>query len=207
MSAFLIRNDNDLARAHALVDELWDAAPGSEAANTLDVMSELIHLYEARHRARVLPAPDPGKLITFKLRELGWSQRELGRRLGWGSGRVSEVIAGKRALTLMMVRELSEVLGLDPAALVLDPLRPGGDGIWIRVPPPVAASAKLCDYAGHGSLEAWVGVALERACAEATARRTDSASKMPMLAVVDGGRRSSGSAPEGRGLIPTQRAA
>ena len=116
MLPFPLHNDADYQRALTLVDELWDAAPGSPEADVLDVMATLIEVYEKRQRT--LPPADPRVLLTFKLRELGWTQRELGRRLGWGSGRVSEVLSGRRALTLRMVQELSAVLGLPPGLLV-----------------------------------------------------------------------------------------
>ena len=119
-SAFPIRNDDDHARAIELVDALWSATPGSPEHDLLEVMAALIHLYESERRE--LPPPDPRALIAFKLRELGWSQRELGRRLGWSSGRVSEVLSGRRPLTLRMVQDLGRVLGLRAGALVSDPV-------------------------------------------------------------------------------------
>ncbi len=118
LSAFPLRNDADYQRALVLLDELWDALPGSAEADVLDVMATLIDVYEKRHRT--LPPADPRQVIAFKLRDLGWTQRELGRRLGWGSGRVSEVLSGRRALTLRMVQELSVALGLPPGLLVHD---------------------------------------------------------------------------------------
>jgi HTH-type transcriptional regulator/antitoxin HigA len=117
--AFPIRNDDDHARAIELVDALWSATPGSPEHDLLEVMAALIHLYESERRD--LPPPDPRALIAFKLRELSWSQRELGRRLGWSSGRVSEVLSGRRPLTLRMVQDLGRVLGLRAGALVWDP--------------------------------------------------------------------------------------
>lgn len=116
MHAFLIRNEEDYARAIELVDALWDSVPGTPEHHTLDVMAELIDRYESAHRD--LPAPDPIALIRFKLKELRWSQRELGRRLEWPAGRVSEVLGGKRALTLRMVQDLARVLELPPGLLV-----------------------------------------------------------------------------------------
>lgn len=138
-TAFPVNTEADHRRALALVDELWDAAPGSPEAELLDVMASLVDAYEKRTRA--LPPPDPLELLAFKLRELGWSQRELGRRLGWGSGRVSEVLSGKRALTLGMVRELSTTLDLPPGLLVHDTRTDAGDSVWVRVPRAVADRA------------------------------------------------------------------
>lgn len=117
-TAFPIRNENDYHRALDLVDQLWDAHPGTPEADVLDIMATLISVYEKA--TRELPPADPIALIRFKLRELGWTQRELGRRLGWGSGRVSEVLARKRPLTLRMVQDLGRELGIAPGLLVCD---------------------------------------------------------------------------------------
>lgn len=130
--AFPIRNESDYHRALALIDALWDCEPASPEAELLDVMATLTDLYERQRRD--LPAADPRKLVAFKLRELGWSQRELGRRLGWGTGRVSEVLAGRRPLTLRMVRELAAVLELPAGLLVEDGRNDDGEHVWVRLP-------------------------------------------------------------------------
>ena len=67
-----------------------------------------------------IPTPPPfASQIRAELQARGWSQRELGRRLGWSSaGRVSEILSGRRELTLAMVRDLCVVLELSADALV-----------------------------------------------------------------------------------------
>lgn len=132
MHAFPIRNDADRERAIALIDDLWSAEPGTVEHDTLHVMSELVDAYDARRST--LPAADPVELVAFKLRELGWSQRELGRRLGWGGGRVSEVLGRRRPLTLAMVRDLSRVLDLPAGLLVHERLAADEGGVWMHLP-------------------------------------------------------------------------
>lgn len=118
MRAFPIHDEHDLERAHALVERLWDAEPGTEEGDLLEVMATLVDAYEAQRS--VLPPANPRELIRFKLDELGWSGRELARRLGWSGGRVSEVLNGKRNLTLAMVRQLSAALEIPAGLLVHD---------------------------------------------------------------------------------------
>ncbi len=139
MHAFLIRNEADYTRALATVDALWDAEPGSPEHDTLDVMAELVDRYEAAQRA--LPPPDPIALLKFKLKELGWSQRHLGRQLGWSAGRVSEILNGKRELTMRMVGELSVVLNLPPGLLVADG-RQGSSEALVALSREVVAAAQ-----------------------------------------------------------------
>ncbi len=111
-----LRNDDDLKRALARVDALWGSPPGGADGDELDVLLALVEHYERQHHP--LPPADPIDVIEYKLHELGWSQRELGRQLGWSSGRVSEVLGRKRGLTLAMVQQLATVLALDAALLV-----------------------------------------------------------------------------------------
>lgn len=171
MTPFPIRNDHDLARALAAVDELWNAAPGSPEAETLEVIAQLVDAYEDRHRHEVLPPANPRVVLQTKLRELAISQRELGRRLGWGSGRVSEVLSGKRPLTLAMVRALSRVLDLPPGLLVHDVVdEPAQAGVGVAVTASVAQVAlsealvrrlHAAGYHGPGAVQAAVESGLE----------------------------------------------
>ncbi|MCB9779841.1 MAG: helix-turn-helix domain-containing protein [Alphaproteobacteria bacterium] len=161
MRAFPIRDDSDLARAIDLVDQLWDAPSGSPEADLRDVMAELIEHFEARELSQALPPPDPCKVIEARRAELGLSQRKLGELLGWkSSGRVSEVLSGKRQLTLEMVRDLERVLGIAPGLLVAD-RSPAPDGdVWVRLPGDLVSVARRAKFAGCGGLDDMVHAAV-----------------------------------------------
>jgi HTH-type transcriptional regulator/antitoxin HigA len=157
MRAFPIHDDADHARAVDLVDQLWDARSGSPEADLRDVMAELIERFEARGLSQLLPPPDPRAVIDARRRELRLSQRQLGERLGWrSSGRVSEVLSGKRQLTLDMVRDLERVLGIEPGLLVAD-RSPSADGdVWVRLPAELVTAAQGAAFAGCDGLDAMV---------------------------------------------------
>ncbi len=114
-----IRSDADLDAALLRVDELWGADPSTPEGEELDVLLVLVQAYEAPH---ALPPGEPLELLRLKLVDLGWSQNELARQLGWSSGRVSEVLNGRRELTVAMVRSLSATLDLPAGLLLGDPL-------------------------------------------------------------------------------------
>ncbi|MGM0575074.1 MAG: helix-turn-helix domain-containing protein [Myxococcota bacterium] len=157
-----IRNDEDLERAFAQIDELWDSAPGTDAWDELDVLITLVDAYEAEHHA--LPPGDPIELIRCKLRELDWSQNELGRRLGWSSGRVSEILSEKRSLTLPMVRQLSSVLAIPPGLLVgAQEGVPAMDEGWFQVSPLVLAKVREVASREGESVSAWIDRTLKTA--------------------------------------------
>ena len=162
VTAHAIRTESDHARALDRLDALWGAASGTPEAAERNQLADQISAFEALELQSVLPPPNPGHVITYKLRELGWSQCELAKLLGWGSGRVSEIISGKRQLTLAMVRDLSDVLGIDPTILVraADPDHPS---VPVTVPLDLALAARAQGFAGQRSLNQLVASLLAEA--------------------------------------------
>jgi HTH-type transcriptional regulator/antitoxin HigA len=188
MRAFPIRNDADLFRAIDLVDALWDAPSGSPEADLREVMALVIEHYEAGDLAQVLPPPDPLKVLEAKCKELGLSQRKLGELLGWkSSGRVSEVLSGKRHLTLDMVRDLERVLGISPGLLVADRASTADGEVWVRLPGTLVAAARSANFCGCAGLDALV-----RGAVSATLRAPGltSAVSLADLGLTSGGRPS-----------------
>lgn len=116
MKVFPIRNDSDLKRALARVDELAAGELRGTDADEIEIWATLIEAYEATHHQ--IPAGDPVAVIKFKMDELGLSVRALARKLDWGSGRVSEILNRQRPLTLSHVRQLARVLEI-PAGLLV----------------------------------------------------------------------------------------
>ena len=105
-----IRSDADHTRAMALVDELWPRlAFDQDARDAMEVLSVLIDEYERRHHA--LPPPSPIEAIKFRMEQQGLSRKDLEPYIGH-SGRVSEVLSGKRSLSLDMIRKLHTGLGI-----------------------------------------------------------------------------------------------
>jgi HTH-type transcriptional regulator / antitoxin HigA len=117
----IIENDNDHAQAKALIDELT----GSEdAADRVRMMAQarLIEAYERSRWPRRRPTlPD---LLTYLMDQHGLSRADLVPLLGTAS-RVSEVLNGKRELSMSMVRKLRERFQIS-AALLISPKRPRG---------------------------------------------------------------------------------
>jgi HTH-type transcriptional regulator/antitoxin HigA len=91
------------------------AAEGSEEADRLEVLAILVEAYERRHYP--VAAPSPVEAIKFRLEQTGLSRKDLEPMIG-SRARVSEVLGGKRRLTLAMIRRLSKGLGI-PAALLV----------------------------------------------------------------------------------------
>jgi HTH-type transcriptional regulator/antitoxin HigA len=115
----LIENDEDLKAARALVAKLGRSPKASDAAR-LRAQALLLQAYEGT-RWPLHPIA-PADLIRYAMEQHGLSPADMAPILGTRS-RVSEVLNGKRPLTLPMIRRLHERLGL-PADLLIAERRP-----------------------------------------------------------------------------------
>lgn len=86
------------------------------------MLATLADAYEREHTP-ILP-PDPIEAIKFRLEQEGKSRKDLEPILGT-RGRVSEVLGGRRTLTLAMIRGLHEALQIPLEILVTEGTRPG----------------------------------------------------------------------------------
>jgi len=110
-----IRTSDDHEATAARIAELWDAKPDSDEAAELDALATLIDAYESRlvH----IPAAKPLDVLKYAVTEMGHSQADLGRLLGSRS-RASEVLKGHRALTVDMIRAISDAWKIPVQLLV-----------------------------------------------------------------------------------------
>jgi len=98
-----IRSDADLHAAFKQLEAVFHAPEGSAKADERDVLVALIEAYE--HRYYAIGPADPIEAIKFRMEQQDLSPRDLEPYIGT-SGRVSEVLNGKRRLSLQMVRKL-----------------------------------------------------------------------------------------------------
>jgi HTH-type transcriptional regulator / antitoxin HigA len=92
-----------------------DPSTGTVDGERLALLALLIEDYEKR--AYQFEALDPIEIIEFRMTEQGLRQKDLVPLLGSRS-RVSEVLGGKRPLTVQMIRALSSGLGIPADALI-----------------------------------------------------------------------------------------
>lgn len=111
----VITGQKEYQRALKAVEELWDARPGSEAHDALEVLAVLLEDYEKR--TFPMEEPDPIAAIRFRLEQAGMEQKDLVSILGSRS-RVSEVMSRKRGLTVEMIRRLFDELHIPMEALI-----------------------------------------------------------------------------------------
>lgn len=137
MDITTIRDEADYRAALGEIERLMVSNPtiGSEEANRLEVLSVLIDEYERSQFPIDLPTPIDA--IKFRMEQMNLEPRDLVQYIG-SSSRVSEILNGKRRLTLTMMRALHRGLGI-PAAVLLKEEQEhqvewSGDFDWRRYP-------------------------------------------------------------------------
>lgn len=114
----VIKNEIEYRAALSWFDDLFDAPEDSPEADTLEVLSLLIEKFEEVHYK--IDLPDPVDAIRFRMEQTNLTQKDLVPLIGSRS-KVSEVLSGKRDLTLKMMRALHEHLGIPSEVLLQTP--------------------------------------------------------------------------------------
>jgi HTH-type transcriptional regulator/antitoxin HigA len=112
----LIDSDAELLRARALVDQLWNSSVPADVAR-LEAQARLIAAYEEKKWPR--RSPSVADLIRHLMDQHGLTRADLIPLLGTAS-RVSEVMRGKKGLSMAMVQRLRARFRV-PADLLLPP--------------------------------------------------------------------------------------
>ncbi len=122
MEPKIIKAETDYRSYMSEVERLAFADPSPESPDgvRLELLSLLLEEYE-KTRFR-FEAPSPIEAIQFRMHEQGLRQADLVPYFGSRS-RASEVLAGKRPLTVQMIRQISTGLGISADVLVADPHR------------------------------------------------------------------------------------
>lgn len=110
-----IRTEQDHRDAVKRIEQLMNAGPGTPEGDELDVLATLVDAYESRHYP--MDEPGPAAAIQFRMEQQNLSRKDLEPMIG-GRGRVSEVLTGKRPLTLEMVRRVKGGLGISADVLI-----------------------------------------------------------------------------------------
>lgn len=113
----VIKTEQDYQEALKLIEGLIgrDPNPESVEGEQLSLLSTLIQDYEAR--AFPVSLPNPIEAIKFRMEQDDLKPADLIPYLGSRS-RVSEILSGKRQLTIDMIRSLSEGLGISAKVLI-----------------------------------------------------------------------------------------
>ena len=114
----VIKTEADYEAALARLEELLDAEPDTSEGDEFELWATLISAYE--EEAFPIDLPDPVAAIRFRMEQAGLKQADLVPFIGSAS-RVSEILGGKRTLSLSMIRKLHEGLGIPAEVLLQNP--------------------------------------------------------------------------------------
>jgi HTH-type transcriptional regulator/antitoxin HigA len=89
--------------------------PNSLEGEEMELLSLLVEKYEQEHYP--VKAPNPLEAIKFRMEQMNLKQSDIAPLFG-GKTRVSEVLHGKRPLTLKMITLLNRYLGIPLESLV-----------------------------------------------------------------------------------------
>lgn len=110
-----IKTEADYNEALKRLEEIFDAAIGTDESDEADILGLMIDDYEKKNYP--IDAPDPIEAIKIRMEEMHLKQIDLSDAIG-GKSRVSEVLSRKRKLTVKMIRKLTKKLNLSPETLI-----------------------------------------------------------------------------------------
>ncbi len=110
-----IRNDKDLRQAFKRLEAIFQAKPKTPEYDEMEILTTLIEVYENKHYP--MGPASPIEAIKFRMEQQGLTPRDLEVYIGT-SGRVSEVLNGRRSLSLRMIKNLHEGLRIPYESLL-----------------------------------------------------------------------------------------
>ena len=110
-----IRSEADYEAALAEIERLWGAKSGTPKGDRLDILATLVDAYEAQHYP--MDPPDPIEAIKFRMEQQRLTRKDLEPIFGTRN-RTSEVLNGKRSLSIEMIRNLHAQLGISAEVLI-----------------------------------------------------------------------------------------
>ena len=115
-----IHTKKDYQKALDRIEDIFDAKPGTKEGNELEILGILVDEYEKKHFP--IEDPKPVEAIRFRMEQLGLKQKDLAKILG-SKSRASEILSGKRSLSLHQIKILYKKLGI-PAKILIQETEP-----------------------------------------------------------------------------------
>ena len=113
-----IRSEEDYEAACARIRELMGAQLDTPEGDELDVLADLVEHYEDKHYP--IGMPTAVDAIEFRMDQAGLTRRDLIPLIG-SRQKVSDILTGKRDITISMARALHKHLGIPADVLLQEP--------------------------------------------------------------------------------------
>lgn len=113
-----IRTEADYEAALARIEQLWDAPLGSPEGDELDILVDLVELYELKYVP--MDYPSPAAAIEFRLDQEGLTPDDLAPDVGTPT-EIADLLSGRREVTLAVAQALHSRLGIPYDVLLQEP--------------------------------------------------------------------------------------
>lgn len=110
-----IKSRSDHNKYLKIIDTLIDCRENSKEEELLELIAILVADYESRKFK--IEKPDPIQAIKIRMNEMGLRNKDMEEYFGSRS-RVSEVLSGKRSMSLSMIKKLHDGLKIAPEILL-----------------------------------------------------------------------------------------
>src|SRR5712692_6821407 len=115
MKPKIIKTEAAYQATLARIEKIFDARSGTPKGDELELLLLLVETYEDKTYA--IDPPDPIAALRFRMEQAGLKPKDLIPYIG-SKSKVSEVLSGRRPLSLTMIRKLVTGLHL-PAEVAL----------------------------------------------------------------------------------------
>lgn len=110
-----VKTKKDYENALRRIEKLWGAKENTPEGDEFEILFTLVEAYEEKHFP--IPPPHPVEAIRFRMEQGAIDDKELTKLLG-GRSRKSEILSGKRKLSLTMIRALHKKLNIPAESLI-----------------------------------------------------------------------------------------
>ena len=110
-----IKTEQDYNTSIHRIEVLWGAKKDTPQGDELDLLVTLVESYEMKHYP--IAPPDPVDAIKFRMEQMDMTKADMVQYIG-SQSRVSEILNGRRKLTLGMIKALYKGLRI-PADILL----------------------------------------------------------------------------------------
>ena len=118
MKPKMIKTDSEYQATMARIEKIFDARPGTPKGDELELLLLLVETYE--EKIYPIDPPDPIAALRFRMEQAGLQPKDLVPYIG-SKSKVSEVLNGRRPLSLAMIRRLVDGLHLPPEIALRTP--------------------------------------------------------------------------------------
>lgn len=111
-----IKNEQEYEESLKRLEKIFHAKRNTPEGDILEVLSLLVHEYEEKHH-KIEPL-SPIEALRYEMEEQGLTQTSLAKRFGMSKSTVSEVLNGKKQMSVRFMKYLHHELGISASVLL-----------------------------------------------------------------------------------------